>query len=199
MKQIDMTKFMPFYDKIEETCVAAFRAPEQPEAFGLLQTLMDLPGLPMHCPPHHFIVPAVLLTAVGRAEEIPEDLYLAQLAEARERAMHVLGGFCGWYGSCGAAVGIGIFMSVFTDTDPHSNTNWAACNGATGHALLKISEIEGPRCCKRNCFLSLLSALDTLERELDIRLDRPERVICKYHDANAECKKQACPFYPGEE
>ena len=199
MTKIDMTKFMPFYDRVAAHCVAAFRAEEMPDAFALLQELMDLPGLPMHCPPHHFIVPAVLLTVAGRAEQIPEELYLEQLAEARERALHVLGGFCGWYGSCGAAVGIGIFMSVFTDTDPHSSCNWAACNSATGQALLKIAEVEGPRCCKRNCFFALLSALDTLERELQICLPRPAQIVCKYHNDNPDCKKAACPFYPVEE
>ena len=199
MTKIDMTKFMPFYGRIEETCIAAFRAAEEPEAFSLLQDLMDLPGLPMHCPPHHFIVPAVLLTVAGRAEQLPEDLYLEQLAEAKDRALNVLGGFCGWYGSCGAAVGIGIFMSIFTDTNPHSNCNWASCNGATGHALLKIAEVEGPRCCKRNCFFALLSAMETIENELQIRLDRPEKICCKYHNDNPDCKQGACPFFPGEE
>ena len=198
MNKIDMTKFMPFYDRITDTCVSAFRAEPQPDAFTLLHALMDLPGLPMHCPPHHFIIPAVLLTVAGRAEQIPEDLYLEQLTEAKERALNVLGGFCGWYGSCGAAVGIGIFMSIFTDTDPHSQCNWAACNGATGKALLKLAEVEGPRCCKRNCFFALCSALETIESELNIHLDRPAKIVCKYYEDNPDCKKGACPFFPAE-
>lgn len=198
MKKLDMTKFLPFYDRITQVCAAAFRDPAEPEALELLQRLMDLPGLPMHCPPHHYIMPAVLLTVAGRAAEIPEDLFQEQLAEARERALNVLGGFCGWYGSCGAAVGVGIFLSIFTDTNPHSKDNWAACNGAVGQALTRIAEIEGPRCCKRNSFIALQSALDTMETVLDIRLQRHDEIICKYHRDNPDCKLAACPYYPGE-
>ena len=52
MQKFDLTKLLPFYDKIEATCLAAFRAEAEPTPYGLLLELMDLPGLPMHCPPH---------------------------------------------------------------------------------------------------------------------------------------------------
>ena len=146
MQKFDLTKLLPFYDKIEETCLAAFRAEAEPTPYGLLLELMDLPGLPMHCPPHHYIMPATLLTVVARKTGEPEDLFREQLAECKDRALNVLAGFCGWYGDCGAAVGIGIFMSVFTNADPHVQDYWADCNRATGQALLKIAEVDGPRC-----------------------------------------------------
>ena len=196
MKAVDLTSMLPFYDAIETTCCAAYSAPEAVDAFSLLEQLMDLPGLPMHCPPHHYIMPAVLLTVVGRAAGVPEDLYREQMAEAKDRALHVLGGFCGWYGNCGAAVGIGIFMSVYTGTDPHSQQHWADCNRATGQALVRIAEVEGPRCCKRNCYISLCSALDSVAQSLGLQLPQPGKIVCKYHEDNPDCKKNACPFYP---
>lgn len=198
MKKFDLTALLPFYDTIERCCVAAFQAPEKPAAFELLQNLMDLPGLPMHCPPHHYIMPATLLTVVARQTDVPEDLFLEQLAEAKDRALNVLAGFCGWYGNCGAAVGIGIFMSIYTGTNPHSQQHWADCNRATGHALMQIAEVEGPRCCKRNSFIALYSAMDTMEAALQLKLDKPENFVCKYHENNPECKMHACPFYPAE-
>ena len=53
MQKFDLTKLLPFYDKIEATCLAAFRAEAEPTPYGLLLALMDLPGLPMHCRPPH--------------------------------------------------------------------------------------------------------------------------------------------------
>ena len=65
MQKFDLTKLLPFYDKIEAACLAAFRAEAKPTPYGLLLELMDLPGLPMHCPPHHYIMPATLLTVAA--------------------------------------------------------------------------------------------------------------------------------------
>ena len=198
MQKFDLTKLLPFYDKIEAACLAAFRAEAEPTPYGLLLELMDLPGLPMHCPPHHYIMPATLLTVVARKTGEPEDLFREQLAECKDRALNVLAGFCGWYGDCGAAVGIGIFMSVFTNADPHVQDYWADCNRATGQALLQIAEVDGSRCCKRNSFIALQSAIASIEKSLGIQLADPGKIVCKYHEENAECKKNACPFYPEE-
>ena len=62
---------------------------------------MDLEGLPMHCPPHHFMVPAVLLTACALQEGKTREELEKLLTEADKRAKKVLGGFCGNYGNCG--------------------------------------------------------------------------------------------------
>ena len=86
MQKFDLTKLLPFYDKIEAACLAAFRAEAEPTPYGLLLELMDLPGLPMHCPPHHYIMPATLLTVAARKTGEPEDLFREQLAECKDRA-----------------------------------------------------------------------------------------------------------------
>ena len=198
MKKFDITPLLPFYDKAADICRDAFRR-EEVTPLGLLEELMDIPGLPMHCPPHHFLIPAALLVLTGRAQGIPEAQFEEDLLEIEERAKEVPGGACGFYGNCGAAVGIGLFLSVYTGTDPHSEEYWGECNLATGRALQRIGEISGPRCCKRNSFLAMLSALDTLEELLDISIPRPAEIRCKYHAANPDCKGAACPFCPKEE
>lgn len=187
---------MNYFDEIELRCIEAFRTRSSVDIFQFQEELMQMEGLPMHCPPHHYMIPAVLLVCVGKAAGTPEDLLIEQLATAKERALNVLGGFCGWYGNCGAAVGFGIFMSVYTDASPHSEKNWADCNRATGKALLKIAEIDGPRCCKRNSYLTLLVAVDMIEEILGINLEKPEKLSCIFYEKNAECKKEQCPFYP---
>ena len=138
------------------------------------------------------------LVLAGRAQKIPYEQFEEDLLEIEERAKEVPGGACGFYGNCGAAVGIGLFLSVYTGTDPHSEEYWGECNLATGRALQSIGEIAGPRCCKRNSFLALCSALDTLEEFLHISIPRTGEIRCKYHDANPDCKGSECPFFHKE-
>ena len=145
MKKFDITPLLPFYDKAADICRDAFRR-EKVTPLGLLEELMDIPGLPMHCPPHHFLIPALLLVLTGRAQGIPEAQFEEDLLEIEERAKEVPGGACGFYGNCGAAVGIGLFLSVYTGTDPHSEEHWGECNLATGRA----SRAGRIRCARRN-------------------------------------------------
>ena len=51
MKKFDITPLLPFYDRIAEVCRDAFRREGEVTPQGLLEELMDIPGLPMHCPP----------------------------------------------------------------------------------------------------------------------------------------------------
>ncbi|MDO4554893.1 MAG: DUF5714 domain-containing protein [Lachnospiraceae bacterium] len=185
-------------EAIKEICMGYFREGKA-DAFALLQDLMDLEGVPMHYPYHHYIVPMVLLTTVRTMEKSEEEILSQDLDTAIERGQNILGGFCGFYGNCGAAVGVGVFYSIYAGIVPTSRKGWAACNKATADALLKISEIEGPRCCKRNSFLALYSAADTIKERFGIEIACPEAVVCKYHDRNKECKRKACPYFKEEE
>lgn len=186
-----------FYSAIEETCTEVFRSGERLTPIQLLERLMDLPGLPMHCPPHHYIMPALLLTLAAQELNTEEKRFTKQLHTARQRALAVPGGFCGNCGNCGAAVGVGIFVSVFTGTTPRSREHWADCNRATGKALLEIASVDGPRCCKRNSFLALCSAVDTANEVLGLHLEKPDRIRCRYFMHNSDdCRREGCPFFP---
>ncbi len=83
--------------------------------------LMNSPKIKMHGPEHHFLVPAVLLAAYYNLDAVehisPEDK-AEIINKARQRAEIVPGGFCGFYGSCGAAIGTGIFINLLTKATP---------------------------------------------------------------------------------
>ncbi|MDD3340142.1 MAG: DUF5714 domain-containing protein [Lachnospiraceae bacterium] len=192
---MDFSTLEPFYGQMRDVCVDYYKSEKEMTVFQLAEACMDLPGLPMHCPPHHFLMPAVLLTACHKAKNDPVEYLEEDLDEACKRAHNVLGGFCGNYGSCGSAVGVGIFMSIFTQSGPCSQGTWAWTNMATANALTDIAKIDGPRCCKRNTYLALLSACDTIAERLNITLEKPEDIVCKYHAQNKECKGTACPFF----
>ena len=53
-------------DIIDKACISAFEAEEPVSVFSLCENIMDDPKLPMHCPYHHYLIPAVLLTAASK-------------------------------------------------------------------------------------------------------------------------------------
>ncbi|MEL7622638.1 MAG: DUF5714 domain-containing protein [Clostridiales bacterium] len=196
MAVITPDMYEPYYDKVSEACLQAFSGDRTVEPFGLMTRLMSLEGLPMHCPVHHYIIPAALLAACRRLQGLDETVLRRDLQETEKRARHILPGFCGFYGSCGAAVGAGIFFSVITDTTPYSRgQTWGWANRATGQALIDIASLGGPRCCKRTCFRALQSVLPQIKETLGFDFPLPENIRCTQNANNSECLLSACPYY----
>lgn len=180
-------------------CLEMFAADGEMTVVDMAERLMDHENVPMHSPFHHFIVPAVLLTASMKAIKASQDDLQSSLNEALKRSRIVPGGSCGFFGACGAAVGMGIFTSVFTETTPMSVKTWSWGNEATGRCLQEIAKISGPRCCKRVTFITLKTAVPFIQEKMNISLPAVDQIQCKYSSLNQECKKKACPFYGCED
>jgi len=158
-------------------------------------TLMRNPAIRMHGPEHHFLVPAVLLSAYYNQKKSAGEK-TEKIKEAEKRAKNILGGFCGYYGDCGAAVGTGIFISLITKATPLSEREWKLCNTMTAKSLLSIANMGGPRCCKRNTILAIIEAVSFLRENFDIEsINVSENVKCEFNSLNKECIKDRCPFY----
>lgn len=196
MNTWDMT---PYFAAVTERCLASFKDEKSPEPYALLTQLFEIEGMPMHCPVHHYMIPALLLTLSRKEQGHDEEVLRRDLAEALKRGQNVLGGFCGYYGSCGAAVGLGIFWSIITDTSPLSVKTWSYGNRATGQALIDMAEHGGPRCCKRTSFVALESALPQVNEVLKLNLTWPGKIVCTYYEQNRECLKERCLYYPPAE
>jgi hypothetical protein len=158
-------------------------------------SVMSNPRVALHGPEHHFLVPAALAAAYSHARR-EERLLPERLEKIKSRARNVLGGFCGFYGACGAAIGTGIFASVLQAATPLSRGEWRFANLMTARSLEKIAEAGGPRCCKRDTFLALETAARFMKEhfDTDIPVRRP---ACPFHDLNRECRRSACPYFPG--
>jgi hypothetical protein len=176
---------MLLYDEVEV---------HPPEQYAI--QLMDTQGLPMHCPEHHFIVPAALLLAAHRRVGTARDKVKQDLHTAMIRGQTIPGGFCGNCGCCGAAVGAGMFLSIWLATNPKSTENWALVQRMTACALEEIAAVEGPRCCKRVTFLALEAARIFCKTELALNLGGKQEIVCKFFSNNEECRHTACPFFP---
>lgn len=156
--------------------------------------LMKHPMIKMHGPEHHFLVPAVLLTSyANKVGENNEKRSL--LKECNKRSKNVLGGFCGFYGACGAGIGCGIYMSLILDATPLSKSDWGLANLITAKALENISSFGGPRCCKRDSFVAIETAIDFTSKNLGVDLDKIENLKCGFNNINKECLSNKCKFY----
>ena len=176
-------------DFIQDYCVSS----ESTNPFDMAMDLMRHPSVKMHGPEHHFLVPAVLLAAYynykGDAAAKEENIKLAQ-----KRSANILGGFCGYYGDCGAAVGTGIFLRLITKANPLSGEEWRLSNLMTASSLLSVAKHGGPRCCKRNTYLAIIEAVKFLNEHFGVDLPIKEDVKCIFSPLNRECLKEDCPF-----
>ena len=155
--------------------------------------LMDHPSVHMHGPEHHVLVGAVLLAAYRNAGG---DIDLAgALRELSLRGSAVPGGACGNWGACGAAISTGIYMSLVTGSTPLGREAWRAGNRCTSCALEGISRHGGPRCCKRDSFIAIIEAVRHTEAVTGVRMELPDRVVCRYSVYNSTCLGRECPFH----
>lgn len=137
------------------------------------------------------MVGAALLTAYKNAGgEI--DLN-ASLTEMMNRGKDVPGGACGFWGACGAGISAGIFVSIISKSTPLAQKPWGLSNRMTAKALEEIGKVGGPRCCKRDSFLSILAAIDFTKEHFGIAMEQPE-IICSHSSENNQCLGNRCPF-----
>ena len=157
----------------------------------IIEKMMSQPFCHMHGPEHHVMVGSALLTAYKNAGG-NIDLKEA-LAEMQSRGRSVPGGACGFWGACGAGISAGMFVSIITKSTPLEVTPFGLSNQMTSRALEKIGSIGGPRCCKRDSYLSILAAIDFVKEKTGIEMEKP-KVICSRSHQNNQCIGKRCPF-----
>ena len=161
----------------------------------IVNNLMLTPAIKMHGPEHHYLVPAALLTSYYHTIN-KTHLLENKLEQARERSKTVVGGSCGFYGTCGAAVGTGIFLCLISNATPLSVEEWQLSNRMTATALLKIADAGGPRCCKRNTFIGIREAVMFVNEHFNTGIPVAASIQCKFHHLNRECLAEMCQFFP---
>ena len=159
----------------------------------ILEKLMSLPFCHMHGPEHHVMVGAALLSAyknAGAELDLPKALQ-----EMYSRGKSVPGGACGFWGACGAGISAGQFMAIATNSTPLSKDVWGLANRMTAKALDSIGSVGGPRCCKRDSYLSILAAIDFARENLNVHMNK-NVPICTRFKLNHQCLGKHCPFFP---
>lgn len=174
-----------------DTIVGLCLAEASKNPVEIVNKMMKQPFCHMHGPEHHVMVGAALLTAYKNAGgKIDLD---AALAEMLNRGKKVPGGACGFWGACGAGISSGMFVSIISKSTPLSQEPFVLSHKMTAKSLGEIGEIGGPRCCKRDSYLSILTAIDFVKEHFGIEMERPH-VICHYSSWNNQCIGRRCPF-----
>ena len=157
----------------------------------ILDKMMALPICHMHGPEHHVMVGAALLTAYKNAGGSVD--FEAALTEMVSRGKKVPGGACGFWGACGAGISSGMFVAIISRSTPLAQEPFALAHRMTAKSLGAIGEIGGPRCCKRDSYLSVLSAIDFIRDNFGVEMEKHE-IVCTHSAQNNQCIGKRCPF-----
>lgn len=159
----------------------------------IAKKIMKSEFISLHGPEHHFLDGACLIVAYKNAGgKIDVEKALNLFAE---RTIKMPGAMCGFWGVCGSTTSIGAALSIIHDVGPlSSSTYYKDDMEFTSKVLDKMSKIGGPRCCKRNAFLSLDMAIDFIKEKYNIAMEK-ENQSCEFSQLNQQCIGTKCPFY----
>lgn len=161
--------------------------------YEIILHMMEMPFCHMHGPEHHIMVGMALLTAYKNAGG---KIHLEDsLREMISRGRSVPGGACGFWGACGAGISSGMFLSIITGSTPLGTGNFGLSHKMTASSLAAIGNVGGPRCCKRDSFLSIQCAVRFVKEHLGIEMEVQD-IVCRYSGRNSQCIGKRCPFNP---
>jgi hypothetical protein len=156
--------------------------------------IMNSPTVKMHGPEHHFIAPAVIATCVYNLQNRHAELS-AKLHIIASRAFIETSHVCKFEENlCGSACGMGVFLSVFQDKDLIDEDEWSCSNDITIDCLKEIENAKGPRCCKRDTYLSIQASIKYLKEKFAIELPFSD-AKCTFSLRNKSCGHENCSFY----
>ena len=147
----------------------------------------------IHGPEHHMLDGAALLTAYANAGgELDLE---AGLKELMRRGLQMPGATCGMWGICGAVSSMGAALSIIDGTGPLSaDDSWGKHMGFTSDALRSLSQVGGPRCCKRDAMIAFKYGIEYVNTHYGVILEQ-EETKCDYSSVNMQCIKERCPYY----
>jgi hypothetical protein len=148
----------------------------------------------VHGPEHHALVPGVILATYRNLGGAISD---EKIRSAIRRGAGVPGGACGFLGTCGAAVGVGVAFSVILEASPLTPVARRIVQSITSEVLAEIAKVEAARCCQRECWLALTKAAELSTTWLPVALHAEDPMACDQARLNDECIGAACELYDG--
>src|SRR5574344_1016119 len=139
----------------------------------IVKNIMHKDFIDIHGPEHHYLDGAAFLVAYkndGGNIELK-----SALEDLANRTIKMPGAMCGMWGVCGSSAAIGACLSIINGTGPLSDNDFYKDNMKyTSSVIKRMSEIGGPRCCKRNAFISLSYAVDFVKEHYNIQLEKSD-------------------------
>ncbi len=182
-------KILDKYEFIKKECLQE----KSKNPIEIAKRLMFNDCISIHGPEHHFLDGASLLTAYKNAGGIV-DLAKA-LDMLAERTKKMPGAMCGYWGVCGSTTSIGACLSLIHETGPLSKDSFYKDNMEfTAQSISIMSKIGGPRCCKRNAFISISNAVKFIKEKYGVVMEI-NQIKCDFSSRNEQCIKEKCPFF----
>ncbi len=176
-------------DIIKRICTTS----KETDMLALLKAIRKHKSIPVHGPEHHAMVPGIILaTYKNLGGNIPEEAVITGI----ERGSLVPGGACGFMGSCGAAIGVGIAFSIILEANPLTPMPRKQVQTVVAHILQKIGGLKAARCCQRESCISLMEAAMISRSILPLELKALDKFACEQYALNKECIRQACALFP---
>lgn len=180
------------YVLIKEECLRSVAT----DPIELIFHIMKKDYISIHGPEHHILDGACFMTALHNAG-MEFDLEQA-LDEMIDRGSKMPGATCGQWGVCGSSASVGAALAIIHETGPLSDNQYYKDNlNYVSQALQRIAQIGGPRCCKRNAFLSIQAGIDFVKENYNMELPK-QNIRCIFSGENKQCIGANCPFYGGK-
>ncbi|WP_291326105.1 DUF5714 domain-containing protein [Desulfovibrio sp. UCD-KL4C] len=160
------------------------------DMIDLLMKVRNHPAIPMHGPEHHALVPGIIVAAYRNSGG---KINNKVIETAISRGAKIAGGFCGFMGICGAAIGVGVAISAILEATPLTPDLRSTAQKGTLTALELIAKIKAARCCQRDSWLALQAAAEVSKATLGLRITADKHMVCSQMDSNQECMGRKCP------
>ncbi|NTV12870.1 MAG: methyltransferase domain-containing protein [Desulfobulbaceae bacterium] len=162
------------------------------DLFSLLHLLRAHPALAMHGPEHHALVPGVILACYrNNGGEISASAIMTGI----DRGSKIPGGVCGFWGGCGAALGVGIAFAVIMESNPLAPKARQQSQRITARVIERLAKTRGARCCRRESLTALREAAAIAEEHLGVTIPAKDKRGCDQSARNRECLKRGCSFW----
>jgi len=158
----------------------------------LFELIHSHPAIPVHGPEYHAMIPGIIVAVYCNSGG---DIDKSAVVTAVKRGASVSGGYCGFMGICGTAVGAGISVSIIFDGTPLKGDIRQLSQIFTREALAEITKYSGARCCQRDSWLTLKKVAELSEKYLPVRLKAEYGIECGQKHMNKECMGRACPLF----
>ena len=158
----------------------------------LLTIIRSHPSIPMHGPEHHAMIPGILLACYrnGGGKIGPQEILTAI-----HRGADVPGGVCGFWGACGAAIGIGIGVATIFAATPLTPGPRQLAQEFSGRILTALASRKGGRCCQRETYIALSETARLSTELLSVSLQAEATLHCDQYLKNKECIGKQCPLW----
>jgi hypothetical protein len=158
----------------------------------LLTIIRSHPSIPMHGPEHHAMIPGILLACYRNCGG---TISSKEILTAISRGAEVPGGVCGFWGACGAAIGIGIGVAAILAATPLTAGPRQLAQEFSGRILTALAARKGGRCCQRETYIALTETARLSAEKLAISLRAEAALHCDQYLRNKECIGSQCPLW----